>query len=304
MNSGKKIVITGSSGLIGSALARQLAQHGHEVIRLVRTTPRPGEARWNPADGTIDAKALDGADAIVHLAGAGIGDHRWTDEYKRELVDSRVVGSTLLAQTMAGLASKPKVFLSGSAIGIYGPRNDEVLDEASAPGTDFLADLCVQWEAATHAAQDGGIRTVMLRTGIVLTPTGGALKKQLPLFRFGLGGKFGSGKQWQSWISLDDEVNAIEHLLTADLSGPVNLPAPKPVTNAEFTKVLAAVLHRPALLPIPRFGPSALLGGELVNALLYTGQRVSSSKLAASGFEFQYTELEAALRALLHRPAK
>ena len=193
------------------------------------------------------------------------------------------------------------MFLSGSAIGAYGARGDEELTEASALGTDFLADLCRQWEAATAPAAEAGVRVAHLRTGIVLSAAGGALKKQLPLFKLGLGGRFGSGRQWQSWISIDDEVAAIAHLLDADVEGPVNLTAPAPVTNREFTRRLADVLHRPAVLPIPSFGPKLLLGGELADALLFTGQRVLPAKLEASGYRFRHASLDAALRAVLGR---
>lgn len=297
------VVVTGSSGLIGSALVKRLSADGHEVTRLVRRTPRPGEARWNPAEATIDAGALATADAVVNLAGAGIGDHRWTDEYKQELVDSRLRGTELLATTIAVQQQCPKVFLSGSAIGIYGARDDTPLDESSDVGTGFLADLCVRWEAATAAASAAGIRVAHLRTGIVLSADGGALKKQLPLFKLGLGGKMGSGKQYQSWITIDDEVAAIVYLLTSSDEGAVNLTAPTPVTQAEFAKTLAGVLGRPSFLPIPTFGPKLLLGGELADNLLFTGQRVVPAVLEASSFTFRHTTLEAGLRHVLQRPA-
>lgn len=293
------VAVTGSSGLIGSALVKRLSVDGHQVTRLVRSTPRPGEARWNPQDGTIETGALEGAHAVVHLAGAGIGDHRWTDEYKRTLVDSRIRGTELLASTLASLERKPAVLLSASAIGIYGPRGDEDLDETSAVGSGFLADLCIKWEAATAAAADAGVRVAHLRTGIVLSAAGGALKKQLPLFRFGLGGKLGRGTQWQSWITIEDEVGAIVHLLTANVHGAVNLTAPHPVTQAVFTKTLGAVLHRPTVLPIPKFGPKLLLGGELANALLFTGQKVLPRVLLDTGYTFRRDNLETALRNLL-----
>ena len=297
------VVITGSTGLIGTALVKKLSADGHDVTRLVRRTPRPGEAHWNPADGTIEAAALEGADAVVHLAGAGIGDHRWTTEYKRELVDSRVLGTELLASTIASLDRKPAVLLSGSAIGVYGARGDEELDERSSVGSGFLADLCVQWEAATAAASEAGVRVAHLRTGIVLAESAGALAKQLPLFKLGLGGKFGNGSQWQSWISLDDEVRAILHLITAPVHGAVNLTAPAPVTQGTFTKTLGKVLHRPTVLPIPKFGPKLLLGGELANALLFTGQKVLPKVLLENGFTFQHATLEHALRSILGRAA-
>jgi uncharacterized protein (TIGR01777 family) len=297
------IAVTGASGLIGSALVERLMADGHTVRRLVRREARPGEVHWNPADGTIDAAALEGVDAVVHLAGAGIGDHRWTDDYKAEIRTSRTKGTELVAKTLAGLDRRPAVLLSGSAIGFYGASETQTFDETSPAGSGFLADVCREWEAATAPAEEAGIRVAHLRTGIVLSPRGGALAKQLPLYRFGLGGKMGSGRQWQSWISLDDEVGAIVHLLTAEVHGPVNLTAPNPVTQREFSQTLARVLKRPAFLPVPSFGPRLLLGRELAENLLFTGQRVEPTVLPASGYRFQHPELEGALRALLGRPA-
>ena len=296
-----KIIISGASGLIGKPLVKKLSLAGHEVVQLVRRTPNANESRWNPATGQIDASVIDGADAVIHLSGAGIGDRRWTTKYKQELVESRTKSTSLLASTIANCAKKPSVFLSGSAIGIYGPRGDEELTEQSSNGSSFLADICKQWEAAAKPAVDAGVRTVYLRTGIVLTPLGGALKKQLPLFKLGLGGKFGDGRAWQSWISLDDELAAIEHLLTAKVSGAVNLTAPNPVTNADFTKTLARTIKRLAILPIPKFGPQILLGAELADALLFTGQRVMPAELLKSGFVFKHSTIEVALRALLNK---
>ena len=296
-----KIVISGASGLIGTQLVEQLQQHGHDVVRLVRRAANTGEIMWDPKAGVLSASALEGADAVIHLSGAGIGDKRWTASYKREILESRTITTSLIANTIANMSRKPSVFLCGSAIGIYGPRGDEQLTEVSTNGTSFLADVCEQWEAAAKPASDAGVRTVLLRTGIVLTTKGGALKKQLPLFQLGLGGKFGNGKQWQSWISIDDEVGAIEHLLTTNVSGAVNLTAPNPVTNAEFTSTLARVVKRPAFLPIPPFAPKAILGGELADALLFTGQRVIPAALNASGYKFVHPTLEVALRALLKK---
>ena len=296
-----KIIISGASGLIGKPLVKKLSLAGHEVVQLVRRTPNANESQWNPATGQIDASVIDGADAVIHLSGAGIGDRRWTTKYKQELVESRTKSTALLASTIANCAKKPSVFLSGSAIGIYGPRGDEELTEQSSNGSSFLADICKQWEAAAKPAVDAGVRTVYLRTGIVLTPLGGALKKQLPLFKLGLGGKFGDGRAWQSWISLDDELAAIEHLLTAKVSGAVNLTAPNPVTNADFTTTLARTIKRLAILPIPKFGPQLLLGAELADALLFTGQRVMPAELLKSGFVFKHSTIEVALRALLNK---
>lgn len=297
-----KILITGASGLIGRALSAELRSQGHTVIAAVRRAPRSdAEVEWDPAAGVLAPSAFDGVDAVVHLAGAGIGDKRWSDAYKREILESRTKSTALLATTMASLASKPRVFLSGSAIGIYGVRGDESLDENASLGDGFLADVCKQWEAAAEPARAAGIRTVYLRTGIVLSREGGALKKQLPIFKLGAGGKFGNGKHWQSWISITDEVRAIIHLLTSQLSGPVNLTAPEPVTNARFTKELGSALSRPTVLPIPSFGPKLLLGSELADALLFTGQRVIPGALTRDGFVFQHQTLDVALSALLKK---
>lgn len=293
-----RVVVSGASGLIGTALCASLEHDGHAVTRLVRREARTGESRWDPAAGRIEPAAIEGADAVVHLAGAGIGDRRWTEGYKREILESRTRSTGMLACAIAGASRKPSVFVSGSAIGWYGPRGDERLGESASRGDGFLADVCERWEAAASGA---GVRTVLLRTGIVLSPRGGALAKQLPLFRLGLGGRFGNGRQWQSWIDVDDEVRAIRHAIDSRLEGPVNLTAPAPVTGDEFARTLARVLRRPALLPIPAFGPRLLLGRELADALLFTGQRVLPEALLASGFAFAYPTLEASLRHLLDR---
>jgi uncharacterized protein (TIGR01777 family) len=295
-----QIGITGASGLIGSALTRRLVAAGHQVTPFVRRDARAGEIPWDPAAGKLDEADLAALDAVVHLAGAGIGDHRWNDEYKQTILDSRVDSTTLLAQRMAALgADGPRTLLSGSAIGFYGARGDEQLSESSAAGEGFLSQTCVAWEAATAPAEDAGVRVAHLRTGIVLTPAGGALKKMLPLFKLGLGGRFGNGEQWMSWISIDDEVGAIEHLLTSDLSGAVNLTAPNPVQNKTFAKTLAEVLHRPAILPVPSFGPKLLLGSELAEALLFDGQRITETRLSTDGYTFAHTGLDAAFHAML-----
>jgi uncharacterized protein len=292
------IVVTGSSGLIGTALVQRLRADGHTVRPLVRRAATAGEISWDPTAGTLDRGALEGVDAVVNLAGAGIGDHRWSDAYKRELVESRTRTTELLATSVAGLDRKPAVLLSGSAIGWYGDRGDDVVDERSAPGVGFLSELCVAWEATTAPAEAAGIRVAHLRTGIVLAKEGGALKKQLPLFKVGLGGRFGKGNQWQSWISLADEIGAIEHLLTADVSGAVNLTAPNPVTNAQFAKALGRVLNRPTVLPVPAFGPRLLLGHDLADALLFSGQRVLPTVLPSSGYRFQHETLDGALQSI------
>ncbi len=293
------VVVSGASGLIGTALVARLRVDGHRVTALVRRQAGAGELRWDPTAGQLPSGALDGVDAVVNLAGAGINEHRWTDDYKRVLVSSRLQTSELLASAIAAAEHPPAVFVSGSAIGFYGDRGDEILDEQSGAGSGFLADLCVRWEAAAAAARSSATSVAIIRTGIVLTPKGGALRKELPLFKLGLGGKFGDGRQWQSWISLDDEVGAIAHLLTQRADGAFNLTAPGAVTNAEMTTTLGAALHRPTILPIPSFGPKLLLGGELAEALLYSGQRVVPAALAASGYEFRHPELAGALQQLL-----
>jgi uncharacterized protein len=296
-----RVAVTGSTGLIGSALVDALRRGGHAVVRVVRgPVDRTADTvGWDPKAETIDAGGLAGVEGVVHLAGAGIADHRWTDEYKRELVDSRVLGTDLIARTTASLDPRPRVLVSASGIDWYGDRGDEVLDETSAPGTGFLADLCRQWEAAADPAREAGIRVAHTRSGIVLSGRGGALKKQLPLFKLGLGGRFGDGRQWMSWISLDDEVAALVHLLTTDLAGPFNLTSPEPVTNADYTTALGAAVHRPTLLPTPSFGPRLLLGSELTRVLLYESKRAVPRALLDSGFMFRYAGLADALRATL-----
>jgi len=296
-----RIAITGSTGLIGTALTKELHEQGHEVVPVVRRAPGDNEIGWSVTERRIDDGAFDGIDAVVHLAGAGIGDKRWTDEYKELVLESRTVGTALVAQAINEAANPPRVLLSGSAIGFYGSNSDTALSDDDPVGTGFLAEVCEAWESAAAPAQAGDTRVAFLRTGIVLSPHGGALKKQLPLFKFGLGGKMGSGEQWQSWISIDDEIGSIIHLLTSDITGPVNLTAPNPVTNAEFTHTLGSVLKRPTFLPIPKFGPKLVLGGELAENLLFTGQKVVPTSLLADGYEFRHPTLEAALRDLLDR---
>ena len=297
-----EIVIAGSSGLIGTALRESLTAAGHRPIRLVRRPPRPGsdEIEWEPAAGLLDVDAISGADAVINLAGTGIGDHRWTDEYRRSLVESRTDTTSLLAKAAAAAAKPPSVFLGGSAIGYYGNRGAEVLTEQSSRGQGFLADLVEAWEASAQPAVDAGIRTCFLRTGIVLDADGGVLPKFLPLFKLGLGGKFGSGEQYFSWIGIDDDVAAIEFLLNNEsIAGPGNLTAPNPVTNAEFTEALADVLNRPAFLPVPAFGPRLLLGSDRADSLLFEGQRVEPGVLVDNGFTFQHPTVTEALRHIL-----
>lgn len=298
------VAITGSSGLVGTALTTSLRQAGHTVRPVVRRDGGgPGSVRWDPEAGTIDTAALAGVDAVVHLAGEGVAAKRWSDQQKARILDSRVRGTTVLAEALAGLDPAPQALLSGSAIGIYGDRGDDEVTEVSPPGSDFLSEVATAWEAGTAPAEAAGIRTVHLRTGIVLDGTGGALAKQLPLFRLGLGGRIGNGKQWFSWISLADEVGAIVHLLTSSVTGAVNLTAPEPVTNGELTATLARVLQRPAVVPVPRFGPTLLLGKELAQALLYTSAKVLPTVLQGDGYRFVHPTLEEALRAILDRPA-
>ncbi len=296
-----RVAVTGSSGLIGTALVARLRARGHEPLPIVRHAPGDGELGWDPASGRLDAAGLVGVDAVVNLAGPGIGDHRWTKAYKRELREARIAATSLLAGTLATMDDGPRVLVSGSAVGFYGVSEGATFDESSPPGDDFLAVLCRDWEAATAPAADAGVRVATIRTGLVLAPHGGALAKLLPLFRLGLGGRFGNGRQWQSWITVDDHVDATIHVIEGSLGGPVNLTAPAPVRNAEFTSTLARVLDRPALLPIPKFGPSIVVGRELAEALLYSGQRVLPRVLEADGYEFGHAELEPALRAVLGR---
>ena len=296
-----KIAITGASGLIGRSLTTSLANDGHQVVPVVRrpTSGATESIEWNPAAGTIEAAKFEGVDAVVHLAGAGIGDKRWSESYKREILESRTKGTALLANTLASLDAPPSVMVSGSAIGFYGDTGNNAVDESAPAGNDFLANVCVEWEAATAPAVDSGIRVPFLRTGIVLTADGGALAKMLPLFRFRLGGRMGSGKQWWSWISMADEIGAIRWLIDHDISGPVNATAPAPVTNKEFTKALGEAMHRPTLAPVPSFGPKLLLGPELADALLFTSTRVTPGALSASGYAFAHPTIDVALRYVL-----
>jgi hypothetical protein len=296
-----RVAVTGSNGLIGTALVESLEGDGHQVTKLVRGEPRgSNELRWSPSSGTIDAAGLEGHDAVVHLAGVGIGDHRWTDEHKAAVLDSRVQGTSLLAGTLAGLDRPPPVLASASAVGYYGDTGERVVTEADGPGRGFLADVVRQWEAATAPAADAGIRVARFRSGVVLTDRGGALDKQLLPFKMGLGGRVGTGQQYLSWISLDDEVAAIRHLLaTPTMAGPVNLTAPAPVTNAEFTKALGKVLGRPTVMPVPKLALHTMFGKEMVAEMLLAGQRVLPTVLQASGFTFVDTEIEAALRRIL-----
>ena len=295
-----EIVVSGSSGLIGRALVPALRDAGHVVRRLVRREPAaPDEIRWDPVSSAIDTDGLAGVEGVIHLAGEGIADRRWTPEQKRRILESRTRGTSLLARTIATLDPQPRVFLSSSAVGYYGDGGDELLTEDAPRAPGFLADVVAAWEAATQPAVDAGIRTVFLRSGVVLSPDGGAMGKVLPLFKLGLGGPIGRGREWWPWISMVDEVGAIVHLLDADVSGPVNLTAPNPVRASEYAKALGRALHRPAFLPIPRLGPQLLLGRELTAALLGQSQRVAPTRLEASGYAFRHPDLDAALAELL-----
>jgi uncharacterized protein (TIGR01777 family) len=294
------VAVTGSHGLIGSALVPALEAAGHTVVPLVRGSARPGQIHWDPAAGVLDATLLAGVEGVVHLAGEGVADKRWTPEQKQRIRDSRVRSTDLLARRLVEIDPKPSVLVSGSAVGYYGNRGDEELTEQSSAGSDFLADVCRQWEAATRPAEQAGVRVAHIRTGIVLSGHGGALKAMLPLFKLGVGGKLGSGRFYQSWISIDDEVGAIRHALsTQSLSGPVNLGSPHPVTNAEFTRALGRVLRRPTVVAVPRFGLELVMGSGLVNGALLASQRMLPVKLQQSGYHFSRPDLEDALRSAL-----
>ncbi len=300
-----RIAVTGSSGLVGTRLAGFLTQRGHQVERMVRCSAHPGtgEIFWDPATGEIDAAALEGIDCVVHLAGENVGAGRWTQARKDAIRTSRVAGTRLLSKTLAKLAKLPRTLIAASAVGYYGDRGDEPLTEDSLPGAGFLADVCREWEAATRPAREAGIRVVNLRTGVVLSAVGGALARMLTPFKLGLGGVVGTGRQYMSWITLDDLVAAIHHVtVTDEVSGPVNAVSPSPVTNREFTKTLGRVLRRPTILPLPA-AVVRLLFGEMGRALLLEGARVVPSRLLASGFEFAHPTLDGALRHTLGRSA-
>lgn len=296
-----KILVTGSSGLVGSALVPFLTAGGHSVTRLVRSKRGvwEGGAFWNPEMGSIDAGALEGLDAAVHLAGESIAAGRWTAAKKARIRESRVKGTRLLAETLARLNRPPKVLVSASAVGYYGSRGEDPLSEESSPGSGFLAEVCREWEAATAAAAEAGIRVVCLRSGIILSPAGGALQRLLLPFRLGVGGRAGSGRQFMSWVALDDVVGAIHHaLITEGLQGPVNAVSPKPVRNSEFSKVLGRVLRRRTALLLPGFAMRLALG-QMADELLLTSQRIEPARLLSSGYQFRFPELEGALRHLL-----
>jgi uncharacterized protein (TIGR01777 family) len=299
-----KILIGGSHGLVGTALIKSLAADGHDILRLVRHYPNSEtEIEWSPDRYSIALARIEGFDAVINLAGESIAEGRWTEEKKRRIRESRVKGTKLLGDALANLTDRPRMFICASAIGYYGDRGDELLTETSAPGDGFLPEVCLEWEKATTLATEKGIRVVNARFGIILDKKGGALAKMLPPFRMGVGGKIGSGKQWMSWIALDDVVGALKFALVNEtLNGPVNYVAPNPVTNAEFTKTLGKTLSRPTILPVPAFGVR-LLFGEMGDALLLGSQRVEPERLKSAGYPFKYSKLEAALPAVLERPS-
>ncbi|GAA1529914.1 TIGR01777 family oxidoreductase [Streptomyces albidochromogenes] len=294
-----RIAVTGSTGLIGTALVRSLRADGHEVRRLVRraATSRE-EVTWDPGRQYVDADGLAGCEAVVHLAGAGVGDHRWTASYKREIRESRVLGTAAIAEAVAGLDTPPKVLVCGSAIGFYGDTGDRAVDEDAPPGDGFLSSVCVDWEEAAAPAREAGVRTVFARTGLVVAREGGAWGRLFPLFKAGLGGRLGSGRQYQSYIAMHDQVAALRHLIdTESLSGPVNLTAPRPVTNREITRAMGRVLKRPTLFTVP--APALRLAlGEFSSDVLVS-QRVLPRQLEESGFSFAFPEIEDTLRAAL-----
>ena len=290
----KKIAVTGASGLIGSALVAQLKSDGHQVQKIVRRPVRTAdEVSWNPIKGEIDLQSLEGVDAIFHLAGAGVGDKRWSASYRSEILNSRLLGTTTIATACEQL--QPDVFISGSAIGYYGETGDRAVTETDRGGSDFLSVVCREWEAVADLAPS--IRTIKLRTGLVLDPTGGALGRMIPLFKFGLGGKLGSGKQWWSWITLHDQIRAMIFLMNSKIEGAVNLTAPNPVTNQEFTAALAMALKRPAIFPAPAFALRAVLGGFSTEVL--GSKRVIPKVLVDNKFEFDYPHVSSALTTLV-----
>jgi uncharacterized protein (TIGR01777 family) len=295
-----RILVSGSHGMVGSALLPALAARGHQVSRLVRSSaPAPSEISWDPEAGRMDPAYLSGVEAIIHLAGENIASKRWSEEQKKRIRESRVKGTSLLAETIARLGEAPRIFISSSAIGYYGDRGDETLSEDSPPGSGFLPEVCQAWESATGPAARKGIRVVLLRFGVILSPSGGALKKMLLPFRMGLGGPIGTGRQLMSWITLDDAVGVVLHALDLSaLRGPVNAVTARPVSNSEFTRSLGRALHRPAVFPMPAFA-ARLAFGEMADALLLSSARVEPQRLLASRYPYQDPKLEPALRRLL-----
>jgi uncharacterized protein len=299
-----RVAVSGSTGLVGSEVVTVLSAGGHDVVRLVRRVPAPGEkaVRWDPEKGEVDAAGLEGLDAVVHLAGENVGSGRWTAARKAAIRDSRVKGTRLLCEALAGLGRPPGTLVCASAVGYYGDRGEEVLTEESPPGAGFLPGVSREWEAASRAASRKGIRVVTLRIGMVLSPKGGALARMLPLFRAGLGGVIGGGRQYVSWVALDDLPLIILHAFQhRDLSGPINAVAPRPVTNREFTEALGKALSRPTPLPVPAFALRLAVGGEMADALLLSSARVVPKRLIDTGYTFLSPELEPTLRRLLGR---
>ncbi|MBS1955832.1 MAG: TIGR01777 family oxidoreductase [Cyanobacteria bacterium SZAS-4] len=300
-----KVVITGSSGMVGTALTEKLRAQGDEVVSYVRKMHpgKTGQYLWNPEAGTIDSAGLSGASAVVNLAGENIAAKRWTPEQKEKIRTSRVEGTTLLSHTIAGLPAKPEVLVSASAIGFYGDRGDEMLTENSAPGSGFLAEVCKEWEQSTKAAEASGVRIVRARLGVVLSKNGGALQKMLPIFQLGGGGIIGSGKQYMSWVTLDDVVNALIFAIkTKSVTGPINIVAPNSVRNSEFTDALGHALHRPAVLPLPAFAAKIIMG-EMADELLLSSARVEPLALEGNKFGFEYPNLAGALLHTLGKSA-
>jgi uncharacterized protein (TIGR01777 family) len=297
-----KVLVTGATGLVGRTLVPRLTADGHEVFRLVRRSPvDPNDIPWDPAANTILTARMEGLDAVVHLAGENIASGRWTPQLKQRIRSSRVAGTRLLCDALATLSQKPSTLVCASAIGFYGDRGPEQLTEEAPCGTGFLPDVCAEWEAACQPARDAGLRVINLRIGVVLSPDGGALAKMLLPFRLGAGGVIGSGRQYMSWIDIDDVAGAVLHCLNrVELNGPVNAVAPQPATNHEFTKTLGAALHRPTIFPMPAFA-ARLAFGEMADELLLSSTRVVPEKLLKSGFEFQYPSLAASLKHLLSR---
>ena len=300
-----RVGLTGSSGLIGRAVANALRERGDGVVRFIRPTTgaSSGETvRWDPANGRLDEADLHrvgGLDAVINLAGAGIGDHRWSAQRKAVILDSRVASTTLLVEAIGAMASGVRMVVSGSAVGVYGSRGDEILDETSTPGTDFLADVCQRWEAAAQPVSRLGTELALVRTGIVMSSLGGALRRQLPIFRWGLGGVLGDGTQWISSIALADEVRAILWILDHGLTGPHNVVGPEPTTNRQFTKALGAALHSPTIVPVPAFALSLALGAPLAHGAVLASQRVVPNRLLASGFEYTYPDLRSTITAAI-----
>jgi uncharacterized protein (TIGR01777 family) len=305
MNTASRVLISGASGMLGSALVRAFTADQISVVQLVRKPASDGRLQivWSPQafPAVANPSQLEDFNTVIHLSGANIAAHRWTAAYKKEIVESRVNTTKSLCELLAGLKNPPQTLLCASATGIYGDRGDEILTEASSPGTGFLAETCTAWEAAADLAKAAGIHVVHLRFGVVLSPEGGALARMLPLFRLGLGGRLGSGRQWMDWMSLSDLVGAVSHIIaTPQLAGPVNMVAPTPVTNAEFTQTLANALHRPAIFPAPAFALRAVVG-EMADEAILASVRAIPAQLTQSGFQFQHPQLAMALESMLKR---